>query len=116
LSPRSRWVEAVIAELAPEAAKKMVGEWLGSKTVKEAYQFLIEHRDDDWYDLLPKKAKTAIKRLAPRDTSWFDTTFVLAAIAEANPKLASLILGSPELKSIVADKVERLRERIAGCA
>jgi len=112
---KSKWFEAVLNELAPEAARKVIGEWLGSKTPQQAYEFLLEHRDDDWYELFPEKIKRAVKRLAPKDVDWLDLNFVLAAVAEANPKVASLILGSPELRAIVARNVQRLRERIAKC-
>lgn len=115
MSLRSKWFNAIMAELAPDAIESILGEWLGDKSPGEAYQFLIQHRNDDWYDLLPQKAKVAIRKLPPIDLDWLDTKWVIQAIAKVNPKVASLIMGSPQLQAIVTDKAQRLRERIARC-
>ncbi len=112
MSPRNKWVEAIINELAPDAVRTALEEFLGNKTKEEAYSFFIQHRDDDWYELLPEKAKRAIRRLVPTDISWFDSKWAVEALAEKNPRVASLILGSPDLQGILADKIERLKRRI----
>lgn len=112
MSPRNKWLEAIINEFAPEVIKSALNESLGSKTKEEAYSFLIQHRDDDWYELLPEKAKRGIRKLVPTDISWFDLKWAIEALAEVNPRVASLILGSPDLQGILADKIERMKKRI----
>jgi len=112
MSPRNKWVDAIISEFAPDAVQAVLEDLLGKKTAEEAYQFFIQHRDDDWYDLLPEKAKRAIRKLAPTDLSWFDGKWTVETLAKANPRVASLILGSPDLQGILTDKIERLKRRI----
>jgi len=111
LSPRKRWLDAIINEFAPDAVQVVLDELLGSKSVQEAYEFFVQHRDDDWYDLLPSKAQRAIKKLAPINLDWFDTQWTVQAIAKVNPRVASLILGSEELQAILSQKIELLKER-----
>jgi len=112
VNPLSKWFNAVIAELAPDAIESILGEWLGNKSPEEVYQFFIQHRNDDWYDLLPGKAKVAIVKLAPIDLDWLDTKWAVGAIAKVNPAVASLIIGSADLQNLLKDKLEGLKRKI----
>lgn len=109
---KHKFLEAIINEFAPDATKAAFDEFLGKKTKEQAYSFIIQHRDEDWYDLLPERARRAIRRLAPTDLDWFDQKWVIKALAETNPAVASLILSSPELQTILSDKIERLKRRL----
>jgi hypothetical protein len=112
LSLKNRLLDAIVNEFVPDVAKNALNQLLSNKTKEEVYSFLIEHEADDWYDLIPEKAKWAVRRLKPTDLSWCNLKWAIETVRETNPSVASLILSSPRLQSILNDKLERLKERI----
>jgi hypothetical protein len=112
LSLKNRLLDAIVNEFAPEVAKSALNDLLSNKTKEEVYSFLCDHDADDWYNLIPEKAKQAIRRIKPTDLSWCNPKWVIETVRETNPAVASLILGSPRLQSILNDKLEKLKRRI----
>ena len=112
MSLTDRLINAIINEVAPDAVASLLDEFLSSKEPKGAYAFLIEHRNDDWYELLPKKAKRAIQKLAPTDLDWLNYRWLVQSVGNTNPAVASLLLSSPELKNIIVDRLETLKRRV----
>jgi hypothetical protein len=109
---KNRLLEAIVNEFAPEVFKNALNQLLANKTKEEVYAFLTEHETEDWYDLIPEKGKWAIRRLKPTDLSWCNLEWAVEAVRETNPAVASLILSSPRLQSILTDKLEKLKGRI----
>jgi len=112
LSPRNKWLNAIINELAPDVLELALKDWLCDKTPGEAYEFFTQNKDKDWYELLPLKTRRAVEKLAPNDLSWFNTQWAIQAIGRANPKIASLILGSDSLQAILSEKIELLKRNV----
>ena len=108
MSLKNKLLDAVANEFAPDVAKNALNQLLSHKTKEEVYTFLTEHEADDWYDLIPEKGRWAIRRIKPTDLSWCNLKWAIEVVRETNPSVASLILGSPRLQSILNDKLEKL--------
>lgn|GEM_PF-2323553 len=112
MSLKNKLLDAIVNEFAPDVFKNALNQFLSNKTKEEVYAFLTQHEADDWYDLIPEKGKWAIRKLKPTDLSWCNLEWAVEAVRETNPAVASLILGSPRLQSILNNKLEGLKRRI----
>jgi len=102
----------LVASMAPEIVKGMLIEMLKTRTVKATTRW-VEQNVILW-DTLEPSQKQGLRRLSEMSNlDWLDAEWIIAAIKQDCPSLASLFLGWRKGKNWLVRQVEIIKKEVA---
>lgn len=107
-------MKGLAAQFLPEVVKGLLVEYLGKVSLQEIVKY-IEEDAELWEQIPPQtqeKTKSFLNNLTKGHIDWFTTTWMINAISDDLPAVASLFLGWEEAQEWLDRQIVNIKEKI----